>query len=291
MRVLSGLDGDGASSGLKKGVFWIAFLFFLSGVGYSLAQNPQYLSEAQLRPLLWAVLLAFPALALSALRFLLSGLLIGVRMGWRKALEVTVLGSAANMLPLPAGTLVRVAALKNADNRYRDGVMATGIAALVWVGVACAYAGMVLLWLEGPVQRSGWLFLSGGGAALFVAAVMARRQPPVFLALLGVQSVMILVEAGRILFCLVAFGMSASFLQASVLAVSGVAGTLVGIVPAGLGVSEGVGALLAPLAGLEPEAGFMAVALNRIVGWCVIGAVAVSLVKGYWSRPGSGAGT
>ena len=268
-------------------MFLIASLFFLSGVGYSLSKNPQYLNEAQLRPLLWTIFLAFPTIALSAMSFLLSGLLIDRNVGHRKALEVTILGSAANMLPLPAGTLVRVAALKNTSNRYRDGIIATMIATLIWVGVACTYAGLMLVWQGDPAPPMGWMFIGSGAVVMFMAAAMARRKPLVFFLLLIIQLSIILVEAGRILFCLLAFGMPASFLQASVLTVSGVAGTLVGIVPAGLGVSEGVGALLAPLAGLEPEAGFMAVALNRMVSWCVIGAFAFSLAKGRRNQAGS----
>lgn len=81
----------------------------------------------------------------------------------------------------------------------------------------------------------------------------------------------------RLLWCLKALGVSAVFSQAAAFVVGGVIGSAVSIVPAGLGIREGVSAGLAPLVGLVAASGFMAAALNRILALSILAPVAFIL--------------
>jgi uncharacterized protein (TIRG00374 family) len=81
-----------------------------------------------------------------------------------------------------------------------------------------------------------------------------------------VRSVLVVLDAIRIYLCLAALGTDATFAQASAFAVASAAGSAVSIVPGGLGVREAVTAALAPAVGLAAAVGFLAAALNRLIG-------------------------
>ncbi|NRD90096.1 hypothetical protein C8024_12460 [Sphingopyxis sp. BSNA05] len=85
---------------------------------------------------------------------------------------------------------------------------------------------------------------------------------------------LVLVDAFRLYLCLLALNVPAEFGQASVLTVSGFVGSSFSIVPAGLGIREGVSALLGPLVGLTAAAAFLASAANRIIGLIVSAPIA-----------------
>ena len=56
-------------------------------------------------------------------------------------LQVTILGSAANLLPVPGAVVVRLANLRKAGVRVTRGLNLTAIIGLTWVGAACVLGG------------------------------------------------------------------------------------------------------------------------------------------------------
>jgi hypothetical protein len=60
----------------------------------------------------------------------------GRSVGWLSAMDVTIYGSAANMLPLPGGVLVRIAAMKAHGTAFRRGGTLIMFGAL-WGAAAC----------------------------------------------------------------------------------------------------------------------------------------------------------
>ena len=88
---------------------------------------------------------------------------------------------------------------------------------------------------------------------------------------------MVFIESVGLYLCFNAMGVIADFSQVSGLAVASVLGSAVSIVPAGLGVREGVSAALSPIVGLSAALGFMATFMNRLIGMSVIVPVATYL--------------
>lgn len=257
-----------------------AVLFLVVGVALALDRNPEVLNNLDWRPALLLVLVAVPAtMALNAYEFVLTGRLVGREIGVPAAVEVTIIGAAANLLPLPGATLVRVAALKAAGAGYGEGTKVTLLVAGLWAGVAFLFAG-------------AWMLRLGVGAiaAAFVVAgflvwlgclgygVRQSRGVGLPVALSLAKLAMVTVEAARMFLCLGALGLAVKFGQAAALAVAGVVGNAVSVVPAGLGVREAVSAGLGPLVGLGAGVAFLAATLNRLFGLITVVPFAVALL-------------
>lgn len=264
----------------KRIILGIAALFLLIGTVVSLERNPEVLSNLDWRPLIFLVLVTVPAtIALNAITFLLTGRLVGREFGVLAATEISIIGTAANLLPLPGGALVRVAALKAAGTGYGEGTKITLVVAGLWVGVAFLFAGGWMLRLG--VGLVAVLFVAIGLAAwlsCFVLVVRRCRGVRLPLSLSLVKVALVTLDATRMFLCLSALGPPPLFDQTAALAVAGVVGNAVSIVPAGLGVREGVSAGLAPLVGLGAGMTFLATALNRLLGLITVLPIALGLL-------------
>ncbi|MGB5485719.1 hypothetical protein, partial [Parasphingorhabdus sp.] len=91
----------------------VAVFALIAGIYFSFRSQPDLFQEARLGPIIILALFAVPlTIYFNALEFVLSARLIGHKIGLKSAAETSVIGGVANMLPLPGGALVRVAALK-----------------------------------------------------------------------------------------------------------------------------------------------------------------------------------
>ncbi len=144
--------------------------------------------------------------------------------------------------------------------------------------MAFGYAGFWMLGLETGLVAPAFI---GIGALVLIASVLWWRildgSFRLFVCMLSIKLLLVFMDSARIYFCFAALGVHASFAQASGLAVAGVLGSAVSIVPAGLGIREGVSAAISPIVGLEAALGFIAVFLNRLVGLSVLTPVATYL--------------
>ena len=96
---------------IRKAAMGLATVFLIVGLVYAYSLHPQVLQNLQWQPIVLLAVIGVPlTLALNAVEFRVLARLNRVQMPMVKALEVTVIGSAANMLPLPGSTIVRVAA-------------------------------------------------------------------------------------------------------------------------------------------------------------------------------------
>ncbi|MGD8837952.1 MAG: hypothetical protein PVI70_00005, partial [Gammaproteobacteria bacterium] len=103
-----------------------ATVFLVAGLLYSYISQPQVLNELVLWPVMLLILIGVPlTLCLNAVEFGILARLGRVEVTMLKALEITLLGSAANLLPLPGSTMVRVAALKAAGAPLLKGTSST----------------------------------------------------------------------------------------------------------------------------------------------------------------------
>jgi hypothetical protein len=268
----------------------VAALFLLAGLALSIKTHPQALLQASWPPLLFALAINVPlGLGLAVVEFVGSARLIGKSISIRYAVFTVVTGSAANMLPLPGAFMARMASLKGVGARYRDGAIATMVANLVWVSLALLWSGAWMFAFNAEVLA---LLMIGGGAVFGIVCLIAAKWLGAKLQDLLLVAVTRLAlfsnQSIRLLLCLMAIHVGAEFAQAAVLSLSALVGSAMSLVPAGLGIREGVAAALGPVIGLTAAAGFLAAFINRILGLVVLVPAALLLA---WHRPRAEQGT
>lgn len=268
-----------------------AVAVFAGGLTVALSNYPEL--PGRVTPGAWLLVLACVPLTVlaNASQFWLTARLVGSMVGLPRAMLVTILSTAANMLPLPGGSLVRIAALKSATNTYRQTTFVTVLIAGCWLGVTMMLAGSALI-LVG-FERVGLPTLSAGIVALVLfgyTLASGFRATPVWLAgLLTVQVLTVGVGALRLWLCFLALGEPVGYLQAAVLTLSTVIAAIIGVAPAGLGITEFLAAGIAKGLGIAASFGFLAAALNRISGLLVVGPAALFLQWLDSDRRGRGA--
>ncbi len=267
------------NKGFRRAILFLAVIGLLVGIYLSISAQPAMFQNVSTGPLLLLAAVAVPlTILLNSIEFILSAKLLGRHVGLKSAAETVIIGGVANMLPLPGGVIVRVAALKAEGANAAQGGSILLFVALIWAVVSFAYAGSWLLALE--AVWLGALFLMIGIAGMAFCFVLSARFLDDRIATIQMflcKIAMVLVDAIRLFLCFLAIGVMTSFGQASVLTVAGFLGSSISIVPAGLGVREGFAALLGPIAGISAGAAFLATAMNRIVGLAVTTPIAAYL--------------
>ncbi len=227
-----------------------------------------------------AVALAPLTLWLNAEEFRLQGRLVEARIGSAEAWRVTVLGSAANLAPIPGSALVRLAALTSATSTVRAGSSTIAIG-LSWLGWSGVLAGLGLITVG--ATAGGALCLGLGAGAVSASTVVIHRFGSGTLELASRLSAIeigsVLVGALRLLAVGRGIGLDIDSGQAAALVIGGALATASGIVPAGLGVRELLTEALGRLSGLEPAAGVLIAGFDRIVGLAVLALAAVVVVS------------
>lgn len=264
---------------LHKVVLVIASLAFVAGFFVALRYQPLTLSDLSLLPTLCLVFVTLPInFLLNGLEFQLSARLAEGKLSLRDAVETTVIGSAANLLPIPGGAIVKVARLKALGVSYKHGISTTLYPALLWLGTALTYAG---LWASVlGVGAVSWAFVGLGAIVVIGASAFAYKiygQIDTLLRLLLVRVCLVILDAIQIFLCMLALAVAGSFAQASLLTVSGVLGSAVSIVPAGLGVREAVSAVIGPFVGLTAASAYLVTAVNRLLSLAAIAPLAFYL--------------
>ncbi|NBC21595.1 MAG: hypothetical protein GVY06_11225 [Alphaproteobacteria bacterium] len=271
LRRLNGFNHQARRFTEKPGVrraAWIGALLLLAG-GLITALWSAKIDPSQLdwRPLVWLLGAAIPAsLLLGTLETMLAAEAVGRRFPPRRALAITLFASAANLLPVPGAAGVRVISLKDAGASMGHAGMTTLGFAVIWLGVALIFSASFAIaqapWFATAVLAGG-LAITGAGLAMFHRF---SPSPAVGLKVAALKLVMILLTLLRVGLCLAAIGVASDLSALSVLAVSGIVGSAVAVVPGGLGVREATAAALAPLGGLPPDAVFIALAIDRAAG-------------------------
>ncbi|MBK0400383.1 hypothetical protein H0I76_14375 [Limibaculum sp. M0105] len=262
----------------------VALAIFVGGLVLSLRSSPDILEQARLMPLLGLVLLTLPmGLAINALDFQVMARMCGARVGFWPALMISVYSRAANMLPIPGSMAVRMGVLKTHGVTFRRGGGLIVLFTLIFGGVGFCYSASWLAVQAPPALAAGFGAL--GVALLGTSAALAHRaQLPwrmvgaVTLFRLG----LVAVDALSLMIALGAVGVDVDYRQTAILVV---AGFLSGAVPAGIGVREAVVAILAPIAGIDPAAGFLAASASRVTAMAFL-AVCTGVPYAVLSRNG-----
>ncbi len=202
---------------------------------------------------------------------------------WSAAVQVVVLATAANLLPIPGAALVRLQALRTRGASTGASAMINLAGAAAWMGVGLMIAGGALLVLHGAAAG---VALALGLAPVVAAVVLVRRAAhpgralATTAALLAVEAGVTVLHGARLLGVLVALEVPLTLTQALVIGVSAPLSAAAGVFPAGVGLAEALSGLLAPLVALPVAAGVAATGLNRVIGLAVTAPVALSFAVG-----------
>lgn len=227
-----------------------------------------------------ALVLAIVTLVMNALEFSVSAELRGFRSPRRTSWRVSVLGSAANLLPVPGAVVVRAQALRQLGERTSRAVIVTGLVGLVWVATAAVAAGLVLV--TEPSHRSLGAAFLGAGATTGIASVLALRhgggRPLTLLQLVGIEATSVAVSGARLYAVARAADLPIDLPAALTISLGGILSHVVGIFPGGLGLKELVSGAFASLIGVPVSVGVLAAAMDRLVVYAALSLAASPLL-------------
>jgi uncharacterized membrane protein YbhN (UPF0104 family) len=233
-----------------------------------------------------AILIAFcvaaPAtLGLKMLEYDAAARLVGMRARPRRALEVSIVSSAANLLPIPGSLLVTTHSLSEQGATYGQAAFASAIPSLAWLAIACLIGGAAVVVAGSTVV--GCLLVIGGCAFLGLAGYMflrsapARGRPQLALRIVLIESSWVGLSGFRMWLALRAIGVSATPAQVLALAVAGAMAVAIGFLPAGLGAREALIALLSPIIKLPLSEGVVLGVVDRVIWITFLALAAVAL--------------
>jgi hypothetical protein len=262
--------------------FWIvvATIGFLAG-GWLAARSVDFLNiTVQAGPLVLVAVVGVPVSALlTAREYHISTKVAGIEVPFVDALRTSVTATAANLLPLPGGVVVRVSELTRSGT---PPLVATGLTVamgVTWIGTAALASSVALVFASNPIPAA--LFAIGGASALALGMLGFRRAPNamrLFGATLLVELASVIVDSARLWLVFRSVGATYSLAEPTVISLSNVLASAAGIFPGGLGLREVLAAALAPLVLVRPGLAFLTTAINRLVAIVIQGPLLAFLV-------------
>lgn len=258
---------------------WIAALLFFAVAAASLWRLPPV--ELQWTWLGAAVVLLLLSVVVLAAEYRLSAWLIGHGVPWGEALRTTILSSAANLLPLPGGVVVRTEALRTKGSGWAPALGSNVVMGLGWMGVALLLAG-AFLHGEATVEVAAAFLVAGAAVVAGMGAAIRgitrdRGLIRAAASVLLLEGVYVAMSAARLYAVLAGLGIAVTYGQAVTLAVAGALAAAVGIFPGGIGLRELLAGALSPLVGLAPAVGAFSGVVDRTVSLVVRGLLAAWL--------------
>jgi uncharacterized membrane protein YbhN (UPF0104 family) len=235
------------------------------------------------KPIRWeliviAALVCVPAVvALNALEFRLMAHFAQHHPPALEIVQITVLGSAANLLPMPGAVMVRLANLRKAGVRVTRGLNLTAIIGLAWLGTAGVLGGAVQIFSH---PAFAIVALVTGATILTIGTLLLARalEPGARFAgaieLLAIECAFVLTQALRLFLIAAALRFGVSYAQTTTLAIPTVAAAAIGFLPSGLGAREAIAAVLAPIVGFPAAVGLVITAVDRLVSLVVLSVLA-----------------
>ena len=264
----SGLAGFFSKPLIRRVVFILAVLFFISGIVFSVYSQPELISNINAFPVMVILALCVPFTILQSIWELqLTVRLLGRRISFYDAMSTTVLAIAANMLPLPGNVMVKVSKFKSLGVTYKSGISITLLTGLFWLGCAFVYGGLWLLYIE-YLWLGAFLLFGGIGITAVTSLVMNflyKGAKLIFYLIVG-RFLFIGINAVRLYLCFSAFGVDVDFSRASILTIAPALAAVVAFVPSGLGVAEALASGLGGMIDVSSASSYLATALNRVLG-------------------------
>lgn len=277
------LRSGGADTAAGRRVALVAsIVLFVGGIVIAYRTMPEVERTLEWWPIVMVIVFGVPALMLlNAVEYAASARVVGQRATPVESLRVAILARAANLLPIPGAVLVRSHALKRSGSSYRHAFGVTAVIGLLWFACGAVLAG---LWqIPGGLWQAGIPLAALGLALIPVGHLMLRRiggdeyRTGVTVAILAIESGMILVKAVRLHLILGAMSVDPAFSASVALSLSGVLASLFGFFPAGLGLRELFAAGIGPLVDVAAAPALLAASIDRLVALPLLAVVALVL--------------
>jgi hypothetical protein len=242
-----------------------AVLLFVAGIMWSVSSLDLQLSELQVWPALLLLLVFGPiSVAYGAVGLLLLGAIADVRVSLRTACRVGAYAQLAEVLPIPGGAILRAGALIRAGAGAIDSSALVVASSLLWISMAAAATGFVIT----DISHFTALLLFGVGLGVSAAVCywFANKSNWSIVRLILVHRCTgLLVNAARLKCAFAIVSVTLPLKHCLPFALATITGSATSIAPAGLGISETLGAVIAGSLSVAAPSAFLALALNRIL--------------------------
>jgi len=269
-------------------------VLILSSVGFAVVSVLAFRSMGdQLRAANWTLVLiasgvgAMLSQFLNSLEFREIGRASGADFSVIESVRTSLIGSAANLLPIPGSVIVRLRAISTGGSSLRKGAAASAGVGAYFVGVTLLVAGLVSvfsnLWFSAITAFVGALAIASAFSILQRVGVTSRA---LHVRVVAIELFLVVIGGLRITLVLTGLGFDISLAQGVGLTVAGAITTAVGFFPGGLGLREGLVAAISPLVGISAAAGLAGAVIDRVVRMALlsIGAVVLSFNGGHKVR-------
>ena len=259
-----------ALSAYRVPLLGLAASVFAVGLAISISRLDLALSDIALGYIALSAMIFVPvAFVYGAANFMIMARGAGVKVSFASAFKTSCVAQFAEFLPIPGGAIVRGGALMRQGTRAASAAAHVTINALLWVACA-AMAGGLSLGLENTIA----LIIALCGLAGILACTLwiaTRAGILIAIAALVMRVVGLFIAGARLFAAFAAIGFVVAWLDLYPFVFATIAGSAAAIAPGGLGISEAAAAALALLSNIPPEAAFLAVGLNRLIGFAVSG--------------------
>jgi hypothetical protein len=265
-------------------VLVIAFVLFIGATAIAVRNLPP-LPAGRREPALFAIVAVLAALAIvvNGAEYALSARALGGRVTVRDATRVSVLSTAANLLPVPGAAFVKTRALQRRGARLRIAATLTIAIGVIWVGVAALVAG-VLVASTGDHAVAAIVLTAIGLVVTTIGALMLVTQKTQMSNQLLVGSALLIELASvgltsmRFFLVLRAIGFDGSLAQSATLAATAIIASAAGVFPSGLGLRELLSSAVGPAVGLSSAVATVIAAVERVVSLAVVAVMALVIV-------------
>lgn len=248
----------------------LAAAIFAVGLAISVSRLELAFADISWGFIALSALLFVPAAFLyGAINFMIMARGAGVEVTFASAFKTSCVAQFAEFLPVPGGAIVRGGALMKQGTGAASAAAHVTVNAVLWVACA-AFAGGLSLGVENPIALT--FALAGMAGVLACSAWLTSRAGiAIALAALLMRMLGLIIAGARLFAAFAAIGFVVAWLDLYPFVFATIAGSAAAIAPGGLGISEAVAAALALLSTLPPEAAFLAVGLNRLIGFAISG--------------------
>lgn len=253
-------------------------------IAFGLLALSRFPSDEVEDPTLWPVLVllfvAVPAnIVVNSLEYRLQARIVDLDVAPIRAIRVSILATASNMLPIPGSILVRTSSLIDHAGAKRASGTSVSIG-LVWLGVTLVPAALAISLTSGLafgllLGVVGIVVLSAG---CFSIARMTTTWRSLLARLLVVEATTVAIAGVRFWLVLRSVGFRADLEQLVPLTMAGALASASGFLPAGIGVRESAAAGIAAIVDIPPAIGYVAAAGDTLATVIVIAVLAGLLV-------------
>ncbi len=204
----------------------------------------------------------------NAAEYRVMGAISNRHIRWVESARLTILATAANLLPIPGGIMVRTQALRQEGTSYKRALAANAAAGIAWAGMGCVAVGALLTTDREERWFSVGLLIA---AVVLISSVwrLLKRANPVhavghMTSLMAVEALTVIITTVRIWLAFALIGKSATPAQAVALTSSVIIAAAVGIFPSGLGLRELLAGAVGAVVNLPAAESVAATAADRV---------------------------